>query len=197
MRKEFFSALHALVGLSFALQDQYLVSKLKTKSEQILFAFLDLVHPTDVAQSRKGTVELTRSLTEVTELIDLMVHLKLVPLSPALDTKKHLMALELKMLNSNSQPANVEKISFKKESVVNTSPAKTKSKAEKNDAEPEERILGLIRQRGKCQTREIIYAFKNEFSPRTIQRYLQQLMQSGKVIKELEEGYPKYSIKTI
>lgn len=187
MRKEFFSAFCALVELSFEIKDGYLNSRLKTKNEQLFILFVDSIGEPNVAQSEEKLTKLAGLTQEIIEFVDLLLHLKIVLPSPALMAKKCLLAFCLALFGRLRGKSQNKSLSSRKE--------KNKPMEIKGDREFVEIILTFLRYRGKCQTRDIVSALKVNFSARTIQRYLRQMTKSGQLVKEVVDGYPKYSIK--
>lgn len=183
MRKEFLEVLSVLTELSLKVEDNFLSSKIKAKNEQLLAAFLDF-NGNGVAQSKESLAKLAGLAKELDELIDLFLHLKIITLSPALTIKKHLLLLRLSIPHGTKikKPVLSKKIENTKENMV---PA---------DRNPVNMILTLLKYRKKCQTQEIIYALRNSFSARTVQRHLYQMTKSGQLAREIVEGYPRYSI---
>lgn len=188
MRKEFFLAFYALVELSLEIKDSYLNSRLKTKHEQLFFLFLDSVGESSVARSRESLTALARLAQEIIELIDLLLHLKVVLPFPALTAKKYLLAFCLALFGGFPDRSQKTPLLRRKEG--------KKSAEVKEGRDLADIILTFLRYRGKCQLRDIVYALKNNFSARTIQRFLGQMTKTGQLAREMEDGYPKYSIKS-
>lgn len=174
MKKEWLPLFYALVYLSFTIKDRYLISKLKHKINQLwLTASVVYSSPSPIL------AKLRYRLADAEEWVDLLIHLRVVPLSPALQAKKHLLEMRLKLFDGDPKPHVLEK----KGEPSTVSQDKPKPLVPKS-YDLSVKILELVKECGSCQTREIVRAFKNDFAPRTIQRYIQQLANAGRLKKE-------------
>lgn len=184
MRKEFFSVFYALTDLSFGIKDRYFVSRLKSKSEKLLTFLAKEGGQTSVAQCREKRDQFLELLKEIDEFVDLLIHLKSCPISPALQAKKQVLILHIKAFDFYQPPRPfMKKIEKEKEPVKSVKKEENHTRA----------IAGFIIKRGKCQMREIVHAFKNQLSPRTVQRHVEKMIKSGELSREIVDGYPKYS----
>lgn len=186
MRKEFLETFSALAGLSLETKDNYLSSKIKAKNEQLLVAFLDLGGGS-VVQYEENFKRLIILIKEIERLVEPLLDLRVVALSPALTAKKYLLIFQLSLFDERKSKKPILPILPKRVEMA-------KIKKIETDRNLEDMIMTLLRHHGKCQMREIAYALRNDFSARTVQRYLHQMIKSGQLTKEMTEGYPKYSI---
>lgn len=180
MRKEWLSLFYALTYLSFTLKDKYLVSKLKYKISQLWLAMFDF-EKNNVAHSGLGLTKLCYLLSETEELVDFLIHFQVTPLSPALQAQKHLLEMRLKLFDKDghSRPPALEK-----KSGLSTPHQNEPHPPIQKYYDLSAKILELVKERGSCQTREIVQVFKNDFAPRTVQRYIQQLANAGRLKKQ-------------
>ncbi len=174
MKETFFAAFFSLSHLSFTLKDKFFRQKLIEKTKELF--------DNHVVQSVDNKLT-TQKITELNEFIDILIHLKLTPLSPALLAQKNLLHLHSEILDSASSKPKTEAVKEKGKFVINT-----------NKYYKEKIIAYLKTKPTGAQIKELSSFFSSQFSSRTLQRYLHYLVKEDLVIKNKDGGFPKYSL---
>lgn len=194
MKEIFFSAIFSLAHLSFFIKDKFLRQKLIEKSGCFFDSFLESEWSTKVAHDQVD--QLSNSIDQLFELIEILVYLKVVFLSPALLAQKNLLRLQFEIINCASHK------NLKKEEERETThdqpdqTAKLLNKARNLKYQNLDRaILEIIKTKPEgLSLREIILIAPNQCSKRTLQRHLNQLALNGVILKKGIGNSAKYGV---
>jgi len=184
MRENFFLCFLSLAHLSLGIEDKFLRSQLIKKTGSFFDAFADFEKQKEesgyVAQCRG---KLLAAVGELFELMDLYVHIKTIDLSPALLVQKNLLSLKSKILDFQTlRETSVE--SEEKPKLLKNKIPKTN-----NPNIIKEKIISFVQTNGDSSAKEIILALQNQFSRRTLQRYLSKLVKTSELKKKANNYY--------
>ena len=176
MKEIFFETFFSLVRLFLSTKDDFLKQKLVKKTREFFDVFQDSAN---VVQSSESKLRI-KSLEDLNEFIDILIHSKLVELSPALLVQKNLLHLCSKIMD----------MAFPKSK---TGEAKASSSESLKNNPSGQKVVAYLKNRPDgAQAKEIFANFKLEFSRRSLQRYLNDLVTSGLIKKNKEGNFPKY-----
>lgn len=204
MQKLFFIFFYSLVRLSFDLQDKFFRTKFIRKTNSLFEKFLELKvekGSEHVAQSRLSARDLLAIIDEINELIEILIYLKIVNLSPALLTQKKLLDFKSEILEFLSEKTKEVKLKEANEGEKLDISVPTSRQTEQSE---EKHGMNTKNQRLMLQILEIlknsdevqsgVLAQTLAVPRRTIQRYLNDLLASGKILKKKARGFTKYQI---
>ena len=108
MKEIFFEVFFSLVRLFLSTNDEFLRQKLVKKTKEFFNTYnnvKNVAKPGDIAQDDNNVAQyrhqdFLKSIDNLQELIEIMVHLKLVDPSPALLAQKNLLRLKSKIIDS-------------------------------------------------------------------------------------------------
>ncbi len=225
MQETFFEALFSLARLSLRIKDEFLKEKLGQKTKEFFSAaqlihlqglalqvdkstkqeervaqssdFATCEHiakSANVVQHGKHVVQhwrLLQVVNDLNEFIEILMHLKLVDLSPALLTQKSLLRFKADIIG----PAVFVK-EKSKEAISSKSNLSKKAIAAQKNAYLKKKIVNYLKSNPNgAQTKDLIEHLKNELPRRTLQRYLNDLVDSGLVKKDQLNGFPRYFLQ--
>lgn len=195
MKEIFFETFFSLVRLFLDVKDDFLQEKLAKKTKEFFevvskhVAQSDFTTSRDVAKSdqivqhvchvAQSGQRLLKVINDINELVEILIHLKLVSLSPALSVQKNLLRFKTEILDST---------------LPKTKKGKTKAdpKNSKDNYSSQKLVDYLKTKPAGAQAVEIARHFAKELSRRTVQRYLNELVSSGLIKKDRTDGFPKY-----
>lgn len=201
MKETFFEAFFSLTRLFLSVKDNFLKQKLAKKIEEFFMAAQDSAHvsrsvefePSQVdlaPYQRKAVLKLI--IEELNEFIDLLIHFKISDLSPALLAQKKLLVFYLEIINclvSKTEAAKPKLIHNKGLTFFADKFVKGKTKHSK------ERIIEYLKTRPfGAQVKEMVSVFQNQFSRRTLQRHLNDLLEENVLVKNKDDGFPRYNL---
>ena len=177
--ENFFEVFFSLVNLIAETKDDFLKEKLVKKTKEFFYvAQVGYFGPKkdNVAQYN---LEIKKLIGNIEEFIEILVHLKLVSLSPALSAQKNLLKLRLEILEATlPKPKKVELVLNGKNYKDNYSSKK---------------VFAYLKTKPEgAQSFEISNHFKDRLSRRTVQRYLNDLIKEGLLKKDRSSGFPRY-----
>lgn len=180
MQEIFFECFFSLVRLFLDIEDDFLQEKLFQKTKEFFNSYNHVVQSSDnklVAQS----------IYNLQELIEILVHLKLISLPPALSAQKNLLRLQSEII---SFVQNQNKKLIPKSRQASSLPKVT---SQHKHSYLKEKIVEYLKNGPNgAQAKELADNFKNQLSRRSLQRYLNELVASGLIKKEKVAGFPKY-----
>ena len=179
MRENFFVCFFSLARLSLDIEDKFLRLKLIKKIGSFFDAFIDFEFGKEesgcVAQCRDKILKI---IDELFELIDLFTHIKTVSPSSALLVQKSLLSLKSKILDFQIPAETLVGLKEKPKYPKNKPPKTNNANIIK------EKIISFIQTNGDSSAKEIILALRNQFSRRTLQRHLSELVKIKKLQKK-------------
>lgn len=207
MQKSFFIFFYSLVRMSFDLQDKFFRGKFIRKTNSLFEKFLELGKEDNdrVAQSRISGKSLLGAINEINELIEILVYLKIVNLSPALSVQKKLLDLKSGVLDfiaakkDKSEAMQLGCSDFGADVSLSGQIVKPKKAAAVDKSIPkgrglEDKIIEIIKNRGEARLKDIAEVLKGNTSPRTLNRYIGRMLVEGIISKTKKDGFTKYFI---
>ena len=187
MRENFFLCFFSLARLSLDIEDKFLRLKLIKKVGSFFDAFIDF----ELEKEESGCVaqckdKILKIIDELFELIDLFTHIETVNRSPALLVQKNLLSLKSKILDFQTLMETSVESEEKPKLLKNKIPKTNNANIIK------QKITSFVQTNGDSSAKEIILALQNQFSRRTLQRYLSELVKTKKLQKKGGNN-PKYT----
>jgi len=197
MQEIFFESFFSLVQLSLQIKDEFFKEKLVNKTKEFFCATLihmqglalhvdkSVEQEKDVAQS-VNYQSFLKTIGNLQELIEILVYLKMVDLSPALLAQKNLLLWQSEILGHIKPKTKL--IRFKPPlqglalRVDNSKHFKTKQLV----------FHYLTGKTGGVSLKEVAEYLKGRLSRRTIQRCLSDLISVGLIKKDRANGFPRY-----
>ena len=201
MQEIFFEAFFSLVRLFLSTNNEFLKQKLVKKSKEFFDNYNNVAQPdfttykfvakSDHIVQRNDNVaqcdleNILETADSLQELIEILIHLKLVDLSPALLAQKSLLRLKSETLDSMAPKEKTKKQA--------TGHVSKKMAAQQKNLYLKEKIMNYLKDRPEgAQANEIMNHFKTQLSRRSLQRYLNDLVSGGLITKDTKSGFPKY-----
>jgi len=202
MQETFFEVFFSLTRLFLCTKDEVLKDKLVEKTKELFIHHLQgstlraeakfpagalarLEAPVDKLAKQEEHVaqcvpRILKMIDGLQELIEILIHLKLVDLSPALLAQKNLLRFQGEIIDLVSPKS---KKTPPQGSTLRVDNFKYSSQA----------ILDYLKTKPEgVQAIEIVHDFKTKLSRRTIQRYLNSLISEGLIKKDRVNGFPRY-----
>lgn len=202
----FFSFFYRWIRWSALIKDVYFHRKVKAKSQELWQNFLSLEQTArslnNVVQYKEAQLKLIVSLQDSLDFLDLLVHLKLTPLSPVLRIKKNILQLWFKLLKIDAFGDNFLATDQKESGALDLNvKQEKKQEVEENSAYPGKKgdavypifsvikksIIDFLDKKKQASAQEIISLFEEKASPRTIYRCLDQLTSEGFLKRERKD----------
>ncbi|OGN31509.1 MAG: hypothetical protein A3I92_00495 [Candidatus Yanofskybacteria bacterium RIFCSPLOWO2_02_FULL_43_10b] len=205
MQIVFFEAFFSLVQLSLQIKDEFLKKKLVEKTEDFFSTALihfqgetlkvdkSVAKSSHIGQHEDSVAQcnlnkIGQSICNLQELIEILVHLKLVELSPALLAQKNLLKFKAEIIGTVSRKENPKE-------AINRKITLSKKSASQRNAYLKERITDYLKNNPDgVQAKNLANNFKVQLSRRSLQRYLNDLVKKGLIKKDTVNGFPKYSL---
>ena len=168
MLEIFFETFFSLVSLCLNIKDEFLQEKLVKKTRE----FYHVAQPVNQK-------ELSKALSGLQELVEILIHLKLADPSPALLVQKNLLRFQSEIMGE-----------VKRDTGLRSRPGLQQAGQVGSGTE---QIVGYLKNKADgAYAKEIADHLKIQFSRRTVQRYLNELVKKGIIKKDRSDGFPRY-----
>ena len=173
--KVFSYSIISLAKLCLNLKDQFFIKRAYSKLVDLISCFISF------ATDERPKQELVAAIDGALEFLDYLEYLKLADDTPLFVAKKNLLNLKLSLV------PELHPVETKNKTAVIPSPQPPKELGQ-----AKEKIINLIRQNPEIRVKEIISQLT--FAPRTVKRYLAELVKDGVLKKLLTDSGVQYTL---
>jgi len=198
MVKTFTEAFTALTALTLNLTDHYLRAKLVARTQALLTIFLEWRQSSNVAQCKERRRLLRQEVCNLLELISLLRYLGITLPRWSLAAQLRLLRLDLAVVTWRQKLLALAPTLSLEHSTTRPRPVTVRSKIAAvkppDDTILSQKITTFLSNQAGSEVRAITAELGNQFSSRTVRRYLNRMVKAGQLRRDNSDKAARYFV---